>query len=816
MWHLFRASIFLALCLQGAAAAGLSLAQTTFEVGEVISVEFSGGPENASDWIGIYQSGVIPDGSPGATAWLYSNGTRSAAGNASEGEVTFASGLGSGRYAAWFLANNGYEPLAGPVEFTVSDFEKEPAWVIPKIRRRHAIVGEEYSGKISAYANYPILAFSKVSGPDWLKISNAGVLSGTPGPEDTGAQSFEVRVSGVRGQSDATLQIEVCASGAEVVHELKIMSYNAWHGWGKMNEGYRKGLESIILSGADIIGMQESTDNVSGSGGYQPEKLARDLGWYYRRGIKGSLGIVSRYPIVGELLEAGVARGARILVSASPRQEVILMTCHLDFRRYGPYAARKEGATADSVMEVELGSQRDEQIATIMDEMKVILGEADRVPVFLTGDFNAPSHLDWNGATAARHGGVESVTWPTSTRVAQDGMRDSYRVIHPRPEVKPGDTWSPVFKGDEAQDRIDFIYYKGNQVMPVASEVFTTAVEKTVGLWGASTVVTRDNTWPSDHASVVTDFRFRADGAEKRDGLRVLVWNVWHGTNDVENGPEKALKLIRDSRADVCLLQESYDINGERPNFGAWAAGELGWDSWQGKSPHLCVMTRFQIEKKFLFEPWHALGAEIKDEKGRTFHAFSTWLDSGHYLPYLLEDKPEASDEELLACELTNSRRLVQMEKILADLKEEGVLSLETPLLVGGDWNCPSHLDWTAETAVGLPYRRALPLPVSLKMKEAGFVDTYRQVHPDPVKNPGNTWSPLFVKRNGKAAAMDRIDRLYLKGPWLKAVRATVFPEKLEDVKIPTLKRKHPSDHAAVLIEFEWVTAPGLKGEAKK
>ena len=88
------------------------------------------------------------------------------------------------------------------------------------------------------------------------------------------------------------------------------------------------------------------------------------------------------------------------------------------------------------------------------------------------------------------------------------------------------------------------------------------------------------------------------------------------------------------------------------------------------------------------------------------------------------------------------------------------------------------------------------------------------------MRKPGNTWSPLFVKRKGKIAAMDRIDRLYLKPagklPRLKAVKARVFPEVLEDEEIPTLKRKFPSDHKAVLIEFEWVTEPGLKGESNK
>lgn len=104
-----------------------------------------------------------------------------------------------------------------------------------------------------------------------------------------------------------------------------------------------------------------------------------------------------------------------------------------------------------------------------------------------------------------------------------------------------------------------------------------------------------------------------------------------------------------------------------------------------------------------------------------------------------------------------------------------------------------------------LPFRRALALPTSLAIKEAGFKDLDRNIYLDPVIHPGTTWSPLFVRRNGKAAALDRIDRLDLKSA-----------KKLEDEEVPVLRRNFLSAHAAVLLEFEWVSEPGLKGEAKK
>ena len=74
------------------------------------------------------------------------------------------------------------------------------------------------------------------------------------------------------------------------------------------------------------------------------------------------------------------------------------------------------------------------------------------------------------------------------------------------------------------------------------------------------------------------------------DALRVLVWNVWRGGNEVNQGPEKILAVIKAARPDVVLLQESYDINGDRPKMGAWLAEQLGWQQFQGESTHLCVL----------------------------------------------------------------------------------------------------------------------------------------------------------------------------------------------------------------------------------
>ena len=303
-----------------------------------------------------------------------------------------------------------------------------------------------------------------------------------------------------------------------------------------------------------------------------------------------------------------------------------------------------------------------------------------------------------------------------------------------------------------------------------------------------------------------------------RDSLRVLVWNVPHGSNDVDNGPEKTLEIIRESGADLVLLQESYDIDGDRPRLGEWLAGELGWNQHQAQSTHLCVLTPLELETTFFHHEWHGVGALLKDSQQRQLLAWSIWIDYRSFIGYELRDNPEMDDETLLAAETDRSNRLNQATALIEHLKEAGQLETDLPLLVGGDWNCPSHLDWTVDTARVYRNRRNMPLPVSLAMREAGFTDTFRALHPNPVQHPGITWSPMFrgpaPGDEGTAQSFERIDRLYLKNPddetgrWsLRPTSARVLPLVWEDDAVPSAQRTFPSDHGALVIELEWTRA---------
>lgn len=290
-----------------------------------------------------------------------------------------------------------------------------------------------------------------------------------------------------------------------------VMSFNCWHQWSRVDEGFAKAAKAIRESGADLVGLQESSPESA-------KRMAAALGWHHADGGTGSVQILSRYPLLEALHGKGIGKdrliGARIRLPGPSPREIVLFSTHLDYQHYGPYEARKKGATAGSVLALNGRSERLAQVEALVTSIQPLLAAADETPVVLTGDFNVPSHLDWTVATAAEHGGIGAVAWPESLHLAQAGFTDSFRLKHPDPAAAPGTTWSAIHKAGEPQDRIDFIYHKGAGLHVTASRSFSTAVETTVGAWGVDTATVTGNSWPSDHAAVLTSYTLAPVTAE--------------------------------------------------------------------------------------------------------------------------------------------------------------------------------------------------------------------------------------------------------------------------------------------------------------
>ena len=303
----------------------------------------------------------------------------------------------------------------------------------------------------------------------------------------------------------------IAASSCSGVHagengtELSVMTFNCWYQLSKIHDGVTKAASSIKEANPDVVGLQECSVETA-------DKLAEALGFHRVKSGAGGAQIISRFPIVETFDVTGIdparAAAAKIHTGGDPGHDFIFFNIHLDAGHYGPYAARPAGATMEQVMEEEKKSLRDEQMTGILASMASHLVQSDKTPVILTGDFNSPSHLDWVEKTSASHSGIAAVPWPSSVLPFQAGLVDSFRLLHPDPVATPGTTWSTIHKEGEPQDRIDYIFHKGAAIKPVSSRVLAGAAGKTIGAWGCDITPVVDNAWPSDHAAVVTVYRW--------------------------------------------------------------------------------------------------------------------------------------------------------------------------------------------------------------------------------------------------------------------------------------------------------------------
>jgi hypothetical protein len=273
--------------------------------------------------------------------------------------------------------------------------------------------------------------------------------------------------------------------------------------------------------------------------------------------------------------------------------------------------------------------------------------------------------------------------------------------------------------------------------------------------------------------------------------LKVMEFNVEYGGTEVDF--DGVIEAIRASDADIVGIEEGY---GNMPRI----ASEVGWNYYD---PATQILSRFPL----LAPPESdGLYTFVAVRPGRVVAIANVHLPSTRYGPFQI-NRHDASEKDVLSIE--RNLRLPALEPTLdaaSGLAADGI-----PTFLVGDFNAPSHLDWTQE-AVGVREHVKFPVrwPVSLAVERAGFVDSYREANPDPVADPGLTWPAKrpFVKgynpgRNGAEA--DRIDFVYSGGPAKVLDSALVGEEGGPGVEIPV--SPWPTDHRATVSTFEVMPA---------
>lgn len=287
--------------------------------------------------------------------------------------------------------------------------------------------------------------------------------------------------------------------------------------------------------------------------------------------------------------------------------------------------------------------------------------------------------------------------------------------------------------------------------------------------------------------------------ADEPAGLRVMTFNLWHGGDAGKQPLEQTARVIRAAGADVVGLQETAGIakQGEdRPDNAAKLAKLLDWH-YVDQGGRTGIISRYPIAETTPAK-W---GARIEHPGGRPIYLFNAHFAPMPYQPYQLLNIPYGDHPflktEAEAIESARSARGGAVGRMLAEVKavdRDGAI-----IFVTGDFNEPSWQDWTPAAHAAGRCPIAVAWPTTKAVTDAGFVDAYREIHPDPVRRPGLTWTPISRPDDPKDRH-DRIDFVFKKGEVaVKAARVVGEAEATADVVVTP----YPSDHRSVVVTVE-------------
>lgn len=287
--------------------------------------------------------------------------------------------------------------------------------------------------------------------------------------------------------------------------------------------------------------------------------------------------------------------------------------------------------------------------------------------------------------------------------------------------------------------------------------------------------------------------------------LTVLSFNVWGGGANENKSIDATLAVIKAVNADIVGIQEtrleadpctaeSCPPTGE--SVAAKLASALGYHFYDQSATNEAlwanaILSRYPIAGKAAA---HDTGVAI-DVNGRKVNVFNIHLDDAPYQPYQLlgiEYGPypylKTADEAIKAARETRGSALKLLFDDMAELGEADAS------FVFGDFNEPSHRDWTATAVKAGLHPLEVAYPTVKAIEDQGFVDPFRVVFPDPATKPGFTWTPTS---DSKATDdhHDRIDFALAKAKDLKVIAAGIVGEKAPEADI--VVTPWPSDHRA-------------------
>ncbi|MEZ7955636.1 MAG: endonuclease/exonuclease/phosphatase family protein [Rubritalea sp.] len=276
-------------------------------------------------------------------------------------------------------------------------------------------------------------------------------------------------------------------------------------------------------------------------------------------------------------------------------------------------------------------------------------------------------------------------------------------------------------------------------------------------------------------------------GAEERlpseSTIRIMSFNIWRDGNGGKQPLSQTAKVIQMAKADVVGLQEA------KPAKVKAIADMLGWHH------NGTVISRFKIVEN------KGPGIKLRLNSGQEIVVFNNHFAHAPYQPYQLLSIPygkgkfiKTEKEAIAEAGQARGHQVAALLKAIKALPEK-----ELPVFILGDFNEPSHQDWTAKAATAGRHPIKVSYPTTHSLTKAGMVDAYRAVYPDEMKFPGYTWTPT-TKMTDPKDHHDRIDFIFFRGKTVKVEGAQIVGESRKNADI--VLSPYPSDHRAVVATF--------------
>lgn len=322
--------------------------------------------------------------------------------------------------------------------------------------------------------------------------------------------------------------------------------------------------------------------------------------------------------------------------------------------------------------------------------------------------------------------------------------------------------------------------------------------------------------------------------ATAADKFTVLQWNIWQEGTVVPGGYDAIVNEIVRLKPDFVTFSEVRNYHNTRfCDRIVRSLREKGETYYSFYSYDTGLLSRHPITDSLTVFPEkddhgsiYKLTSTFKGKKVAVYTAHLDYLNDAYYnvrgydgstwkeipIPTTVREVLEVNDR---------SQRDDAIRKFVKAAQKD--IAEGTIVLLGGDFNEPSHLDWIRATKDLYDHHGLIiPWTVPLILDNAGFIDTYRTLYPNVLTHPGFTFpadnKAIPVKKLTWAPAADERERIdyvfYYPHKGLTLKDAVIFGprgsicknrriQETSKDRFLTPQGVWPTDHKGLLVTFE-------------